>query len=167
MPGVMRLPLSQVIDMRHSKVLLTCLLILVPVAANAQSDSATCRVSAYWWDRQSKIGSGLMLLGQFNPTVADETTVKIFKAIDSDLIVTAGVEYELDYRKSKPSPLEVRLAITVSDKEGKNIFGSIESSEASTLFKKRWNLSVSKNIGFEGKVYTFGLSCSENLKSAK
>jgi hypothetical protein len=153
--------------MRHSKILPLCLLILIPIVANAQSNSATCRVSAYLWDRQSKIGSGLMLLGQFNPMVADEPIVKTFKAIDSDLIVTAGMEYELDYRKSKPSPLEVRLAITVLDKEGKSIFGSVESSEASTLFKKRWNLSVSKNIDFEGKVYTFGLNCSDGVKSAR
>jgi hypothetical protein len=165
--GVRRLSLSQVKKMRHSKMLLMCLLILIPIVANAQSNSATCRVSAYWWDRQSKVGSGLMLLGQFNPTVANETTVKTFKAMDGDLLVTAGMEYELDYRKSKPSPLEVRLAITVSDKEGTNIFGSIESSEASTLFKRGWNLSVNKNLDFEGKVYTFGLRCSEGVKSAR
>jgi hypothetical protein len=153
--------------MRYSKVLLIVLLLLIHTAANAQSNTATCQVSSYWWSKQSKIGSGLMILGQFNLTVADETSVKTFKAIDSDLIVTAGVEYGLNYSKSKPSPVEVRLAITVSDKEVKNIFGSIGSSEASTLFKKRWNLSVGKNVDFEGRTYTFGLSCSDGVKSAK
>jgi hypothetical protein len=154
-------------SLKHSKALLLCLLILVPISANAQSHSASCRVTSYWWNRQSKIGSGIMLLGGFSPTVADETTVKTFKAIDGDLIVTAGVEYVLDYKKSKPSPFEVRLAITVSDKEGKNIFDFVESSQASTLFKKHWNLSVSKNVDFGGRVHTFGLSCSDGINSAK
>lgn len=153
--------------MRLSKVLPICLLILSPIVVNAQNSFAICRVSAYWWDRQTKIGSGLMLLGQFNPRVADEQTVKTFKSIDGDFMVTAGVEFPLDYSKSKPAPFEVRLAIIVSNKEEKDIFGALESSEASTYFKKRWNLSVGKNVDFEGKVYTFGLSCSDNVKAGR
>jgi hypothetical protein len=95
-----------------------------------------------------------MILGRFNAAVADETTVKTFKAMNSDLIVTAGITFELEYSKSTPAPFEVRSAITVSNKAAKNIFGAVESSEASILFKKRWNLTVGKNIEVGNQVDT-------------
>ena len=53
----------------------------------------------------------------------------------------------------------IRLAIRVSDKEEKEMFESVRSSEASTQYRKGWNLAVTKNVAFDNLVYMFTLRC--------
>jgi hypothetical protein len=149
--------------MKLSIIFLIGFLLIIPMQANAQSASGQCGVYASSWDKRSKLGSGLTHLGDFNPLVANMSTFKAFKAYD-DLIVTVGVEYVV-YREPKDARFqEVHLMITASNKEAQNIFGLVESSEASTALKKRWYLTVSKRIEDEDKVYTFTLRCWDNVK---
>jgi hypothetical protein len=73
--------------------------------------------------------------------------------------MTAGIDYVFDYSSTPQKPSEIRLAITVSEKESKDIFESVNSAEASTRYRKKWNLSVTKNVDFEDVVYMFTLRC--------
>ena len=39
------------------------------------------------------------------------------------------------------------------------MFESVRSSEASTQYRKGWNLAVTKNVAFDNLVYMFTLRC--------
>jgi hypothetical protein len=85
------------------------------------------------------------------------TAVRSFKLENTSLIATVGIDYDFDYSKYKLH--RIRLAITVSDKEQKEIFESVDSSEARTQYRKGWNLAVTKNVNFDNLVYMFTLRC--------
>lgn len=154
--------------MKLGKAMMVCLWLLIPMATNALSNSGRCWVYGSWWDTQEKLGSGLLLLGKFEPVVADQRTVKTFQAYD-DLVITAGIEFEASYDdKLKSKPNIVHLAIASPSTVGENIFGAVEnSSEASTAFRRHWNITVSRKVAHEGKIYTFTLECSDSARSAK
>jgi hypothetical protein len=66
----------------------------------------------------------------------------------------------------EPAPFRIALAIAVADQETKDIFESPDGSEASTRYTKGSNLSVTKNVHFDGRTYIFTLSCSDGTKSS-
>ncbi len=142
-----------------------------PVVVAAQARPATCDVRPLWVSdklRSANLGS----IGTFQTDGSEGQTIRSFKYnetySDKNLVVTVGVNYVFDYSpKSEPVPYQIKLAITVSEKEAKNIFESVNSSEASTLYRKKWNLSVSKNINIGELTYIFTVSCRDNYKSAK
>jgi hypothetical protein len=107
------------------------------------------------------VGSGLMILGTFDASATPSETIKTFKSAGTGLVVTSAIEFSHYYGKSKPVPIEVKLAIAVGAKENEDPFNAVDSAEASTRFEKRWNLSASKNIEFADKIYTFSISCAE------
>jgi hypothetical protein len=135
--------------------ILIFLLLISPVGVGAQFRSAKCEVQPLWVDggvRSSNFG----LMGAFE-TDSGDTSVRSFKLENTNLIATVGINYDFDYSKYKLH--RIRLAITVSDKEQKEIFESVESSEARTQYRKGWNLAVTKNINFDNVVYMFTLRC--------
>src|SRR5687768_10007670 len=101
--------------MRLSKAILFCCWLLIAITVNAQSRSGRCQVTMSWYDPKQKLGSGVMQLGTFNPSVADVTTFKSFKS-EGGVIVTVGVQYET---LSEARFQEVLLMITASNKEAK------------------------------------------------
>jgi hypothetical protein len=144
--------------MRSHSTILVLLLFTSPVVASAQFRSATCEVQPLW------VGGGVRsanfgLMGTFVTDRHEEEVIRSFALKGTKLIATVGIHYEPYYYKNKATPGEVRLAITVSDKERKNIFESVDSSEAKTRYAKTWNLSVTKNINFDNVVYMFSLRC--------
>lgn len=138
-------------------------LLIVPVTANAQSASGQCWVNASTRDKQTRHGTGLTNLGSFIPLVSDVTTFKTFRPY-KNLVVTAGVEFEVHKDPKDVRFQEVRLMIAASGSEAKPIFGLVDSSEASTSFKKRWYLTVSKRIDVGDLEYTFRLRCWDNVR---
>lgn len=137
------------------------LFFLCSVSAFSQARPATCRITPLWVtdaQRSSYFGD----LGNFQTDGSEGETIRSFK-FEEKLFVTAGINYVFDYSKKKPYPYEIRLAITVSDKEEKKVFESVNSSEASTFYKKKWNLTVTKNINFDNAVYMITLSCADGL----
>ncbi len=54
---------------------------------------------------------------------------------------------------------KVRLAIAVSNREQNEIFESVDSAEATTLYRKGWNLAVTRNVRFDNLAYMFTLRC--------
>ncbi|HEX5702297.1 MAG TPA: hypothetical protein VFX97_03665 [Pyrinomonadaceae bacterium] len=152
--------------MTISKLVIAYALLIVPVTANAQSATGQCWVDASTRDNQTRQGTGITHLGSFNPLVSDGTTFKTFRPYQN-LVVTAGVEFEV-HKDSKDARFqEVRLMIAASTSEAKPIFGLVDSSEASTAFKKRWYLTVSKRIDAGSLEYTFRLRCWDNVKFPK
>lgn len=149
--------------MTGNKKLLLIMLLVFPVMTVAQARPASCQVRPLWVGlgvRSANLGA----LSQFQVNGQERRTIRSFPYKDTGLVVTVGIDYEFDYSKSKPKPFAIRLAITVSDKEEKEIFESVESAEASTSYAKKWNLSVTKNIPFDERVFMFTLSCHDNDK---
>lgn len=139
--------------------------LLVPFIANGQARRATCEVRPLWSIKGGVRSANLEAIGAFQPDEKEGMTVRSFKLPDTNLVVTAGIAYEFDYsHKPKPSPSRIALAITVSDSERKDIFESVDSSEASTRYSKNWNVSVTKNILFDQRIYLFTLSCWDGPK---
>jgi hypothetical protein len=149
--------------MTFARIIIVSALLIVPITANAQSASGQCWVDASTWDKQTKLGTGVTHLGRFDPLVSEVSTFKTFKAY-KDLMVTAGVEYEVHKDSKNARFQEVRLMIAASKSEAKPIFGLVDSSEASTSFKTRWYLTVSKRIDVGGLEHTFTLRCWDNVR---
>lgn len=103
----------------------------------------------------------MFLFGKFEPPKAKEATVKTFCAY-GDLVVTVNVQCLFVLHKGKLSPNEIQLAIgAASHKSADNFFDSVDSAQASTALKRNWNLTTSKSIGAENKIYTFKLGYAE------
>ena len=141
------------------------LFFLGSVNALSQARTATCRITPLWVTDIVR-SSYSEDLGSFQIDGSEGKTLRTFK-FEENLIVTAGVNFVYNYTKSPkkdPYPFEVQLAVTVSDKEEKEVFESVNSSEASTIYKKNWNLTVTKNINYDDKIYMITLSCADGLK---
>jgi hypothetical protein len=98
-------------------------------------------------------------MGTFEKAGREGEVIRSFNLKDTNLVATVGIDYESDYSKNKITPYRIRLAITISDKEQKDIFETVDSSEARTLYRKGWNLSVTKNVKFDNRIYMFTLRC--------
>ena len=149
--------------MRSSLKFLIVILLGVPVTAGAQLRPAKCEVQPLWVGggvRSSNFG----LMGTFEKDGSKGEVIHSFNLKDTNLVATVGIDYDFDYSKYKMH--RIRLAITVSDKEQKEIFESVDSSEARTLYRKGWNLSVTKNVNFENLVYMFTLRCWDSTAFA-
>jgi hypothetical protein len=144
--------------MRASLRILIAILLASPIAANAQFRAAKCEVQPLWVDGDVR-SANFGLMGTFEKDGREGELIRSFKLDGTQLIATAGIDYQSEYSKNKTKPFEVRLAIAVADQEHKEIFESVDSSEARTRYRKGWNLSVTKNINFENRVYMFTLRC--------
>ena len=134
------------------------ILLVSPVAAYGQFRPATCVVEPLWRGggvRSSYFG----IMGAFEKNGSEGAAMRSFRLEGTQLIATVGIDFVSEYVKHKPRPKEVQLAITVSDKEEKNIFESVNSSEAKTQYAKKWNLSVTRNFNYDGKIYMISLRC--------
>ena len=112
--------------------ILFVVLLLCPVLANAQARPATCDVLPLWVSdrlRSANLGS----IGTFQTDGSEGQTIRSFRYDDKNLVVTVGVNYVFDYsQKSKTVPYQIKLAITVSEKEVKDIFESVNIRADST-----------------------------------
>lgn len=134
------------------------LLPVSPVAVYGQFRPAKCEVQPLWVGERVR-SSNFGLMGTFEKDGSEGALIRSFTLQGTQLIATVGIDYVSEYSKGPPRPYEVRLAITISGKEEKNIFESVNSSEAKTRYAKKWNLSVTKNVNFDGVVYIFSLRC--------
>lgn len=144
---------------------LIAFILFIATAVNAQSPSDSCRVSAYWWDSKAGLGSGITIFGRFQAQVGKKPTVKAFTFDDTNLVVTAGVEYIYENSSSQGAPTTIELAIAVSNKEEKNIFESAGNAKAGTRYNRHWEiLSISKKMEFKERIYTFAVTCESRGK---
>ena len=148
--------------MTQQKVWAVILLLTLPAVASSQARPGICVVRQSW-EKGGLPSANLPLVGSFKAEVSEEPTVKTFKDSDGSPTITGGVRYVYAFPPSgKPYPVGVRLAIAVSGGEESNLFTSIDSAEAGALYGKRWNLSVSKRVNFDDRVYTYTLKCENN-----
>jgi hypothetical protein len=143
---------------RRRSVLAVPLVFLCTVTVDGQARPATCEVRPLW------VGGGvrsatLPSVGRFRVDGREGETIRSFKDSATGFVVTAAIDYEFEYSSKPQKPYEIRLTITVADKERTDIFESVDSAEASTRYTKKWNLSVTKNVRFEDLVYMFTLRC--------
>jgi hypothetical protein len=148
------------------KPILVILLFAVPVVMQAQARRATCEVRPLWSIKDGVRSANLGAIGKFETDGKEGITSRSFKMPESNLVVSVGINYLFDYsHRPEAAPLRIALAITVSDQEKKDIFESVDSSEASTHYSSDWNLRATKNIYFDGRTYMFTLSCWDGTKS--
>jgi hypothetical protein len=122
-------------------------------------------VRPLWSIKGGARSASLEPIGTFQLDGKEGITFRSYKFPGTNLVVSVGVDYEFEYsQKPDPAPFRIDLAITVSDREKKDIFESIDSSEASTLYSQEWNLRVTKNITFDNRTYMFTLSCWDETK---
>lgn len=156
--------------MRLSLGLLVVLLLVHPVAAGERVRPATCEVHPLWVIPNGVRSANLSPIGSFQLDGKEGRSLRSFNFGDTGLVVTAGVDFKFGHASKYPwktTPYEIRLAITVSDKEEEDIFESVDSAEARTLYGKGWNLAVSKNVNFDNRVYIFTLSCRDAAKAPR
>ena len=137
--------------------LAVALLLMFPTVCAAQARPATCEVRPLWVGRVRSANLGN--IGRFRTDGKEGKTIRSFKHQTTGFVVTAGIDYVFDYSSTPQKPSEIRLAIAVSDKETEDIFESVNSAEASTHYRKKWNLSVTRSVDFENVVYMFTLRC--------
>ena len=144
--------------MKPSFKLVLLILLVSPVAAFGQPRPAKCEVLPLWVGKEVR-SSYFGLMGAFEKDGSEGSVIRSFSLEGTPLIATVGIDYVYEYSKNPPRPYEIWLAITVSGKEEKDIFESVNSSEAKTRYAKKWNLSVTKNVHFGDVVYMFSLRC--------
>jgi len=136
-----------------------------PVIASGQARPATCEVRPLWSAKGGLRSANIGAMGSFQPDGKEGKTIRSYKFSNTNLVVTVGIDYKFDYsHKPEPAPVRIALAITVADQEKKDVFESVDSSEASTHYSKNWNLRVTKNIFFDDRTYMFTLSCWDGTK---
>lgn len=135
--------------------------------AIGQARPSMCRIYPLWKD-ESVRGSYSDDIGRFNLDGEEGKTIKSFKyEISKDaeeLIITTGINFVFDYSKRRQVPYEIQLAIMASNKEEKEVFEVSDSSEATTLYKKNWNLEVTRSVKIKDMTYMFTISCNDGLK---
>lgn len=141
------------------KALAVLLLLSTSLVAHCQARPARCQVRPLWAIKGGVRSANLGSMGEFQTDGREGTTLRSFAFEKTGLVVSTGIDFAFDYQYSKPRPWRIKMDITVSDHEQKDIFESVDSSEASTLYGKHWNLQVTKNISFENRTYMFTLSC--------
>jgi hypothetical protein len=137
--------------------LATGMLLVCSGLCTAQARPATCEVRPLWVGRVRS--ANLPYIGRFRTDGHEGETVRSFKHETTGFVVTAAIDHVFEYSSTPQKPYEIRLAITVADKEQRDIFESVDSAEASTRYVKKWNLSVTKNVNFKDVVYMFTLRC--------
>lgn len=143
--------------------LIILLLLLCPILGNAQARPSICRIFPLWIGMTDGLRSSYQKdVGQFQLDGEEGITERSFNY--KGFVINAGVNYVFDYSGKRSKPFSINLAITVSDKEEKKIFESVNNSEASTSYKKGWNLSVTKNVRRGDLMHMFTLSCNDGLK---
>jgi hypothetical protein len=143
------------------KLILNCVILTLltsPVAVYGQARAAKCEIQPLWVGKTAR-SSNFGLMGAFEKDGSEGAVIRSFSLEGEPLIATVGIDYVYEYSKNPPRPYEIRLAITVSDKEQKDIFESVNSSEAKTRYAKKWNLSVTKNVNVGDLVYMFTFRC--------
>jgi hypothetical protein len=144
---------------------LAILLFAVPVVMHAQARPASCEVRPLWSIKDGVRSGNLGAIGKFETDGKEGITTRSFKMPESNLVISVGIDYVFDYsRRPDPAPARIALAISVSAQEKKDIFESVDSSEASTHYTKDWNLRATKNIYFDDRTYMFTLSCWDGTK---
>ena len=135
------------------RLLIVSILLVFPVVANAQF-RGECDVRPLWIGKEVR-SANLPLIGTLE--VNGYSSMRSFRYEDTGLIASVGIVFDEDYSKHKLH--QIRLAITVSDKEETEIFESVNSSEARTQYRKGWNLAVTRKVRIDDLVYTFTLRC--------
>jgi|SRR6185437_4573378 len=149
-------PPGNIMKLILNSVILT--LLTSPVAAYGQARAAKCEVQPLWVGKTVR-SSNFGLMGAFEKDGSEGAVIRSFGLKAEPLIATVGIDYVYEYSKTPQRPYEIRLAITVSDKEEEHIFESVNSSEAKTRYAKKWNLSVTKNVNVGDLVYMFSFRC--------
>jgi len=140
------------------RILSVLVLLFSPLLIHAQARPATCIVSPLWVGHEVR-SANLGSIGTFQTDGREGSTIRSYKHDGTRLVVTAGIDYEFDYSSTPQKPYRIKLAIAVTPQEVNEVFESIDSSEASTAYGKKWNLSVTKKIKLENLTYLFTLKC--------
>jgi hypothetical protein len=118
-----------------------------------------CKVTELWRIKGG-VGSATQApLGVFQTDGAEGTTMRSFKDQYTGLVINVGVDFVFEYSKPEPRPYQIDLGISVSRQESDDTWLTADNSEASTLYRKNWNLSVTKNVWVDDRFWIYTLHC--------
>jgi hypothetical protein len=103
---------------------------------------------------------------QFRALVGDEPTERSIKLKNTPLTINAAIEYEYVHGSQKGTPVEVRIAMSVSEKE-ENARYANDHVTAGTIYKRDWRLYLTKDVFVGDTEHTLTLSCSDGNTKRK
>jgi hypothetical protein len=156
------------------------LVLLSSIKIEAQTPTDICRVTTSWMSISEKIGGGIYVLGEFRPTISQDITrepygefspttfqdetLKTFKDDKSGMFVSIKIEYGDFQAAEKGKPTDIKLSISVSDKEQDALRFS-EGISSETTYGKRWGgLRVERQVTIGDLIHTFRLGCNDGRK---
>jgi hypothetical protein len=95
-----------------------------------------------------------------------EPTEKSIKLKNTGLIINAAIDYEEAFGSQKVRFDELRIALSVS-KEEENALNAQDHVTAETIYRRDWQLSLTKDVVVGKTLYTVTLSCSDATKRGK
>ncbi|MFN7944018.1 MAG: hypothetical protein U0Z53_01480 [Blastocatellia bacterium] len=144
------------------------LLIFIATTVRAQSRTEYCQVDAYWWHKETGMGSGYMIVDTFAVRVGADPLVKTLDYYDTGLKITIGIKFQYEKDRIRGTPTSIEQAIMVSKLKPQDIFEDENSSLTAGSYQKKWRgQSVIKKLNYDHRLYTFSLSCGGRIKLVK
>ncbi|HZI59176.1 MAG TPA: DUF4431 domain-containing protein [Pyrinomonadaceae bacterium] len=124
-----------------------------------QREFVVCRVNTSEWNVKAGYGTSLFERAEFRSPVNEDETLKSFKHAKSGLIINAGVQYLYRTQTKPPRPDEIRIALSVSNKEEDALHTS-DNAVAGTEYGRNWgSLYVTKRVVVGDIEHTLTLFC--------
>lgn len=124
-----------------------------------QRQLVVCRINTSEWYLKPRYGSSMSLHSEFLFPVGEDEVLRSFKHAKSGLIINAGVQFKYVTHTKPARPHEIRIAISVSNKEEDALHTS-DNAVAGTLFGRNWgSLYVTKQIVVGEIEHTLTLYC--------
>jgi hypothetical protein len=102
---------------------------------------------------------------EFRAFFPGDPTEKSIKLKDTGLNINAGIQYETAHG-AHDVPDELRIALSISKKE-ENALNADDHVRAGTIYRRDWQLYVTKEVVVGETLFTVTLSCSDRTKRRK
>lgn len=149
--------------------ILVVLVLAASIAADERAPrAATCEVRPLWLIPGGVRSGVYAAIGRFQLEGRSGSMVRSFTDGTTSLVVTGAVEFAMEYSKPDPYPVAIEVAISASTEETKDVdrlFESVDSSFASTTYRKNWSVQVTKNVLVKDRIYRYTLHCWDGLGS--
>lgn len=125
-----------------------------------QRPFAVCNILTSHFNPSKRIATSNNLERQFRAFFAGERTEKSIKLEGTDRTINAAFSYDDLNGSQEGKPHRLRIAIVLSDKE-ENALDALGGSEAITIYRRDWRLSVTHEVLVGETWHRLTLSCGD------
>lgn len=125
-----------------------------------QRQFAVCNILTSHFNPSKRIATSKHLERQFRAFFAGERTEKSIKLEGTDRTINAAFSYDDLNGSQEGKPHRLRIAIVLSDEE-ENALDALGGSEAMTIYRRDWRLSVSHEVLVGETWHRLTLSCGD------